>query len=265
MDKKFNAGDEFIDHLLLKHNISLRAIYKFADKHMKELEQAENIFDLKEEKDKKLCFALFRLMAGKYASAVIESFCESYNITDSFLDDLFFEEHKLFLIAAFIYNPSFFTMSWNLCGIIRSQLAYRAEALKEAQKPQTGAVIVVIFQRNIKAFMASSADKILREIWSEDIDQDGIQGKLRILANNKDDSGMVQFRFKFKEYHSEPPYYLRVLYKTNSDNIEHTAELSVIAVNSAKNKELIIASTPQNGVRYEGGLTFKSLEVYKHD
>jgi len=138
MEKEINAQDEFIDQLLLNNNISLRAIYKYADEHMKELEQAENIFDLKEEKDEKFCLALFRLMAGKYAADISKSFCERYNITDSSVDDIFFEKNKLFLIAAFIYNPSFFAMSWNLCGIIRSQLAYQAEMQEDVREPETG-------------------------------------------------------------------------------------------------------------------------------
>jgi hypothetical protein len=255
---------ELVDQLLIKHKISLLDAADFANEHIKELEQAKNIFDLKEERDEKLCLALFRLMAGKYAADISKSFCERYNITDSSVDEIFFEKNKLFLIAAFIYNPSFFAMSWNLCGIIMSQLAYQAEMQEDVQKQETGKVIVVDFQQNIEILSASRADEVLQPIWSEDIDRDGIQGELQIRVNNKDNAGMVQFRFKFKEYHSEPPYYLRVHYKTNNDNIEHTAELNVITVNNADNRELIIASARQDSVRYEGGLTITSLEVQKN-
>jgi hypothetical protein len=260
MKRKLNAGDEFIDQLLLKYRVSLRRVYKFADEHMKELEQAENIFELKDDNDKKLCLVLFRLMAGKNSLAISKFFCDRYHINDYSIDDLFFEEHKLFLISAFIYNPSFFAASWNLCGIIISHLAYEAEAKKETQKPQNGTVVIIVFQRFIPAeHRASSAAETLKEIWSEDIDQDGIQGKLLIEAN----AGIVKFSFIFKEYRSEPPYNLRVHYKTQSDNVEHTAELNVIEVNSVRNRELIITSVPQHGIRYEDGFTITNLEVQK--
>ena len=264
MEKGLNAGFEFIDELLLSHRVSLLALSDFADTHMEDLQQAENIFDLKEEKDEKLCLALFRLMAGKYASAISEKFCNKYHLALSSVDDLFFEKNKLFLLAAFVYNPSFFTLSWNLCGIIRSELAFEAESQKETEEPERSEVITVVFLRPILALAASGADETLEEIWSEDIDLDGIQGKLRILANNKDDAGLVEFRFKFIEYHSEPPYYLLVRYTTQSDGIEHTAELNTIAVNSSKKRELVIVSAVQEGIRYSGGLTITSMEVHKY-
>jgi hypothetical protein len=258
MVKELNAGDEFIDQLLLEHHISLRNVYDFAEEHIRDLEQAESIFDLKNERDEKLCLTLFRLMTGEYAKAVSESFCNRYNIDGSSLDDIFFEQNKLFLIAAFIYNPAFFAMSWNLCGIIRSELAYGVKTqpgtIEQKNSPSP-------FQRTIHAYAASSADEARIPIWSENIDQDGIQGELRILANNIDNAGEVEFRFKFKEYHSEPPYYLRVNFKTNSDNTEHVAELNDIEVNDSENRELIIVSV-QNGIPYVKGITTTGMQKY---
>jgi hypothetical protein len=262
MTNKINVADEFIDQLLLKYRISLRAVYDFAEEHMEELQQAKKIFDLKDERDKKLCLALFRLLSEKNAAAISTSFCGRYHIADSSLDDLFFEQNKIFLIAAFIYNPSFFARSCNLCGILMSQLAFKAELLGEKQKP--GKSKAFEFPRTIPALAASGTDETLEEIWGEDIDQDGIQGKLRILAYNKDDAGVVQFRFKFGEYYPEPPYYLRVRYTTNSDGMEYTAELNIIAVNSSKNRELVIDSAPQKGIRYSDGLSIISLEVHNN-
>jgi len=258
----FDERNEFIDQLLLKYRISLFTVADFAKTHRSEMQQAGKIFDLKTERDEKLCLAVFRLISEEYSAAISECFCAQYKIASS-LDDIFFDQNKLFLISAFIYNSSFFARSWNLCGIIISHLAYQAELRDEPKKPQAGTVIVVFFQQDIEVLSASSADEVLQPIWSKDIDQNGIQGKLQILANDNDDAGMLQFCFTFKEYYSEPPYYLSVHYKTNGDNIEHTAELNVIDVNNADNGELIIASARQNGVRYKDG--FASLEVHKNE
>jgi len=260
MDNELNAGFGFIDELLLKHRISLRTLGDYAEKHMEDLEKAESIFDLKNEREIKLCLALFRLMAGKYAAAIGESFCGRYHITDSPVDDIFFEQNKLFLIAAFVYNPSFFAMSWNLCGIIRSELAFAKE-------------LQVISWENIKQFprfhvpavnAASSADGVLREIASKDIviEKEGVFGKLGILANNRDTTGIIQFRFKFNEFTNRPPYYLRVRYTCVSDNTERIAELKNVE-KSQRNRELFIYSQPQSGIPYGDGLTI-GLDIQKH-
>jgi hypothetical protein len=260
-----DEGNEFIDQFLIKNKISLLTIAEFGEEHIAEIEQAENMFDLKDEKDRKLCLALFRFMAEADAPAIIESFCERYNIADSPPDDGFFEQNKIFLTAAFIYNPSFYAMSCNICGIIRSHLAYEAEERGETPETENAAVIFIVFHRNIHVVTASGADEVLREIWSEDIDQDGIKGKLRILANNKDNAGLAQFRFKFNEYYSEPPYYLRIQYTTDADKVERTAELNTIAVNSGRSGELVIASQLLDGIPYGEGLTFNNIVIYKHD
>jgi hypothetical protein len=259
-----NAGNEFIDRLLLKYHISLRAVSDFTEGHREDLQQAGNIFDLKEGRDKKLCLAVFRLLSEKHAEDISESFCSRYNIDDTSVDDLFFEQNKLFLLSAFIYNPSFFAMSWNLCGIIQSQLAFQAKPQGATDKPQIAAGKVIRFPRTVVPLAASGAEEELQEIWTESIKQENVFGKLRIFANNKDGAGKVLFRFRFHEYRSEPPFYLLVHYISNGDNSEHTAELNIIAVNNNRKAELVIASEPEKGVRYGDGLTITSLEILRH-
>jgi hypothetical protein len=263
MERKVNAGDEFIDQLLLKYRISLRAVADFAEAHTEDLRQAGNMFDLRTDRDKKLCLALFRLFSED--PAVRESFCGRYHIAGSSADDLFFEQHKLLLISAFIYNPSFFAMSCNLYGIIKSQLAFQTDVQEKGKEHQSGAAIKIIsFQRTVIPYAASAADEILREIWSEDIKQDGISGKLRIVANNANDAGIVQFRFRFDEYRPEPPFYLRIQYETNSDHKVHGADLNSVAVNNSGKGELVIVSEAQSGIRYGGGFVITGLEIRQH-
>jgi hypothetical protein len=265
MEKKLNAGNDLIDRLLLKHRISLRTVSDFADKHMGELMRAEKIFELKEEGDQKLCLAIFRLLSEKQAEAISASFCSLCHIADSSTDELFFERNRLFLLSAFIYNPSFFAMSWNLCGIMRSHLTAQAESSIDGQEQKNGAARLIPFQRTMHVLAASSADEALREIWSETVYLDGISGRLRILANDKDDAGLMQFRFRFSAYHPEPPFYLRVFYTTNSDSGEHVVELSTVAVNNSGKGELVIASELQRGIRYSEGFVITAMERLRHD
>ena len=133
MINEINAGEDIIDELLIKHNISLRILSDYADDHMEKLLKAEDIFNHKEDKDKRLCLAIFHLLAGDHAIAICECFCERYNIDASLIGKRISDENVMFLLAAFIYNPSFFAMSQNLCGIIRSQLAFEAEERKKMQ------------------------------------------------------------------------------------------------------------------------------------
>jgi len=267
MELESSSTLDFIDELLLKHRVSLLALSDFADVHMDDLQRAERIFDLKEERDGKLCLALFRLLAGKHEAAISESFCNRYNL-DTSLDDFSFEKNKLFLLAAFVYNPSFFAMSWNLCGIIRCELALRKELQEETPKQETGSVFSIVPKRRINigvdVLAASSAGEEMEEIWSGNIAEEGICGKLRISANNKDDAGEVYFAFEFKEYSPGLPFFLQVRYTTSIDRIEHIAKLT-IEHNSARKKVLIISSEPQRGIRYGGGITITDIEVLAHD
>ena len=263
MDTHFSTQDEFMDDLLLKHRISLRVLSDFAENHIEELKHAEDIFDLRDEHDEKLCLSVFCLMAGENAPAVRNNFCNRYQINDSSVDEIFFERNKLFLIAAFAYNPVFFAMCWNLCGIIASQLAMEAESQNETITPKKNKSVNLFFQRRVEVPAASGADEALREIWAESIDLDGVQGNLRIRANNRDDAGEMEFRFRFSEYHGEPLYFLKVHFTAKSDESRHIAELNKIAVNSKRKKELIIASSVQSGIHYSEGFTITSIEVEK--
>jgi len=261
MNKEINTSFDFLDSLLLKHNISLHTLSDYAEEHMQELNQAENIFNLKEEKDIKLCLCLFRLMAERFSAEISECFCKRYNISDSKVDDITYEKNKLFLLAAFVYNPSFFSMSWNLCGIIRSELAIQKEAHKNVNSNVT--VIQLFFF--VKALAAGGANETIEKIWDETIDQEGICGQLQIKANNKNNAGKLQFFFKFKEYHPKPPCHLVIHFITESDKIVYTAEIKEVLLNSSRNKELVIASSELDGIRYTGGIKITGMEVHKHE
>ena len=260
MTMPINSGLEFIDRLLMNYRISLRTVSSFAEQYGDELQRAQDIFALGSERDQKLCQALFRLLSKEEAKELGDYFCRKYQIQDR-LDDIFFEENKLFLIAAFVCNPAFFTLSWNICGLIKTEMALEGES----QQPiQTQTMVLVWFAiPDIIVRAASSSDPMLREIWSKNLDQEGVKGELRVLANNADEKGRIQFCFKFKEFLSPPPYYLTVRYTTESDKQNHVAELNIVDVNNIEEKELIIVSKVQRGVRYTEGITNIRIEVQK--
>lgn len=258
MKQRLSAQDEFIDSLLLENGISLRNVYDYAEGHMNDLETAENIYSLNSERDKKLCLSIFRLISEEYAAAISNCFNAEYNINNITLDDSFFEENKLFLIAAFIYNPQFFARSWNLCGLFISHLAYEAGTRKETK--ELSQAIIVFWVRQVSVYNASGEKGTLKTIWSEEVNEKGIRGKLAIKANNKDDAGELHFRFRFSEYSPRPPFFLRVHYATEKDGKEHTAELTEWT-SSKRNRELAIFSITEQGIKYAEGLTITNLEI----
>jgi hypothetical protein len=248
MELELNEGDEFIDQLLHRYHISLLALGDFAEEHIREFEQAESIFDLKTERDKKLCLALFRLLSEKQAAAVSEKFCNRYNITNTSGDDIFFEQNKLFLIAAFIYNPSFFAMSWNLCGLIMSELAY------EAESASTEELSFVIERSDFFQYIAASgAGMEMRPVGNlVEINIKGIKGELSIDGNKENRA--VQFEFVFAEYHRHLPFQLEFLFVTEADKLTHQVKLDK-KLEDPDGKVLIISSPVLYDIDISKGIT----------
>jgi hypothetical protein len=249
MAVKLNSALVFIDDLLIKHSVSLRTVYDFAEQHGEELRKAGEIFELKSERDKKLCLSLFKLLAGKSAKKMSAYYCRRYGIEKG-PDKEFFEENKLFLITAFIENPAFFNMSWNLCGIIQTRLSLKKAPVTIKKTADDEEWLPF---GNMGFAFAASSGSFLETIFSESIDTNGIKGRLQVMANNENESGDVQFVFAFDEYSSRPPYFLVIRFKT-VDGKSHTIKLDTYDSNE-HSKTLIIQSELQRGIKYSGGFT----------
>ena len=259
---KINTALEIIDDLLSEHHISLRAVYEAAEKHEEDIKNIDRIFELKSEDDKKLCLGVLRLLAGEKAEEVCNYFCNKYLIENN-LDDIFYAKNKVYIIAAFINNPSFLTMSINICGYIKTELTISAESKADieqtAMEREIGPVDFYIDRIDLKT--ASTSDEILKNIWNRSLDEKNIKGELFIDASDYEGRGRVQFTFIFAEYTPAPPFYLTIRYKTISDNKEHKAELFRIAANDSENRELIIESRIYRGVSYGEGIKEIRIEL----
>jgi hypothetical protein len=192
MSVNYNAGVDFIDKLLVKYRISLRTVYRFAEEHDSEIQGIEGIFDLKTERDKKLCLVLFRLLSGR-SEEIGSHFSNRYGFADS-LDDLFYEQNKLLLITAFMYNPPFFAMAWNLCGLVLADIADKSTG-RENEGPVGGTKIIVFPQAlKVHRLAASGTEEGLRQFGkSHHVSVGDYSGELQIMS---DAEGYLQFRFK---------------------------------------------------------------------
>jgi hypothetical protein len=184
---------------MLQHHISLRNVYDYADSHKNELQCIENIFELGSEKDKQLCLALFRLIAKNEERRIANYFCNEYRFDDN-LDDMFFEQNKILLITAFIYNPAFFAMAWNLCGIIKAEIAVDQNDLQVLKRNNAQQVFRFYNGAGKVHNLAASGKDVGNKKFGEmlRVSFDETKGELQLLG---DDSGTLKLRFKFdKEY-----------------------------------------------------------------
>jgi transcriptional regulator with XRE-family HTH domain len=132
-------------------------------------------------------------------------------------------------------------------GFINSLKVYEEEKMKYTNN---------VIQNNTIYFAAASGDDDeLIEIWNKTISEQSINGKLWITANNKNTAGKMQCYFKFAQYHSEPPFYMQIQFKTPKDNKNHSIALQLLDVNSEKHQELIIKSELHTNICYEDGIT----------
>jgi hypothetical protein len=208
--------EDFIDDMLIKHNISLEKTIAYAKEHRAELEGMKRIFKLENADDARFLLSLPALMVPAIADNVVSYFRKEKAgdpVIEATEPDI--ENCKLPLLSAFIHNPSFFTMAWNWCAMIRQELQARTnprrsfEVIKGEKAPQfvskrTG--LNIKYQRQA----ASGADAVVQDgEW--DIQRDNVL--LGLLWLEITERG-TRFVFQFTDYTPEPSCYLVLKYKT---------------------------------------------------
>ncbi|MCL2804991.1 MAG: hypothetical protein FWD26_03530 [Treponema sp.] len=243
-------GADFLDTMLLRNNISLNSIAKYSSKNNDELMNMENIFNLKSKDDFSCCLTIPFLLDPHAAQDIIAYFKNEEQdnpYVKSSLPDV--EKYKLLLASAFVFNPSFFAMSWNWCALIRHEL--QLQMLKGQKENKT---VQIGLQRRFPAsrpagilkvknpryrMQAASGTESIQEIgdWKVD-DKNDLYGHLWIKITN----GEVRFLFKFETYCESPPCYITVKCKTKDGREYSNIILKEIELNNPEKEELIIRS-----------------------
>ncbi|MCL2721442.1 MAG: hypothetical protein FWD47_08905 [Treponema sp.] len=119
---------QHIENIRKQFGVTLSTMSQFNRCHKDEINNINDIFYKKNENEKKLAM-LYLLSSGKEDEAV-KTFCEKTNLKDP---KTFFEQFKVLLITAMIYNPYFYTMAVNYRGLVNAGLTI-GEAEKSIQK-----------------------------------------------------------------------------------------------------------------------------------
>jgi len=177
-------------------------------------------------------------------------------------DTAFFEENKVFLITAFIINPSFFSLAWNFCAILQWQAE---EQKKQAPRTDIRAVFYVIqLPKNYFQLQAASgAGAGLREIGSLKIAE--IDGTLTVYCSTGAETSFLQFRFRFDKYSHLRPFNIKAWFTAGKDGNEHSVMLDRLFANNADRNELVICSGQIAGIDVSGGISIIQVETIKNE
>ena len=250
----------YLDNLLIKHNVSLKKIYDCNVSQKENIDGIKRIFNTEDENDFLLSLVALKLITENNSDKFIECFQKDSEIFYN-LDDKFFRENKTLVLTAFIYNPAFFAMAVNMHGLI----AYELQKQKRLSVKVAGKISEFI--SNAKNFRvpsfqldyiaASSVDQGLISIMKkEDIDLNGIKGKLEIFGNAKDKA--VQFEFEFNEAQQLFPFFLEITYLTTIDKKTHK-----IRLDDKKNNKYVLTSFVQYKIDFTESVIIKKIKGVK--
>ena len=253
----------YINDLLVQNNVSLKKIYDCSVKQKETISQIKKIFDSKTYNDYLLTMTVLRVIEGNKAENIIGYFKKDCGI-DYNPDDKYFDDNKILVLTAFIFNPSFFSMAVNMHGLIMHELqrqnssaALLSEKLNDLKEKVSDLVSKEKYVNlNIPAFQlnyisASTSNHGLIEIMRKDnIDLGGIKGTL--IINGSEKNKIIQFKFEFPRPNRTFPFNLEISYTTKADNKKHKIILEKI-------NEYTLVSPEKNNINFTGSLTVNRI------
>ena len=222
-----------LDTLLLRHHVTLTAVYDCAVAQLDNLNNMEHIFDLENEKDAKLLVTIpVLLFTNKEAKSIIDYFKNEERenkLLQSAKPDL--EKYKVLLLSAFVYNPSFFSMAWNWCAYIQEKVRKQqgkpnlriVKSQTEKTRAVTGGTNTVDFPVSLRMdrrAAASAGNNSFGKITHlKDI------GELKQLVKEEDEHCYFQFSLKITNERLLRPFTLEIDFTTLEDGKEHHTKI----------------------------------------
>ena len=227
--KNNNTQAAFINLLLKEHGIALEAVVGCAKDRLAELEQMKDIYALKRTSDAELLLTLPQLLISseKTAAQVIEYFRneEPGNpLLQSAEPDL--ARHKLLLISAFVYNPSFFSMAWNWCAYIQEKVRKQqtlpelklVKSETEMTKTANSGFIIVYRMGLLKRRRVAATSG--NHLFDEATPLEGI-GELRQFVEEREGHYYFQFGLSITNEQLSRPFVLEIDFTTVNDGIAY--------------------------------------------
>jgi hypothetical protein len=249
MDSKIK-GSDFLDSLLLRFRITLRDLADCDSAHHGEIEDMERIFDLKSAEDVRRLLVVPRLLDPLAADKIIAYLRDEEKekaVMDTEEGD--FEEYKLLLAAAFVFNPSFFAAAWNWCAFVRQEL--------QKQKQSPFEIVVFgkqVFRSDQEPVIEYRAASGAEPVWREFGKYKAPVGLIRFLCLDTGSFRYLKFNFT-PETPIYVPYRIEVEFVTG-DNTAHT----LIAINESGGSGNIASDSGEN-VDYTLGLNLEKIWI----
>jgi len=251
--KPKNTVAAFINTLLEAHEVSLEMIVACAKEHSDELDQMKDIYDLRSNGDVELLLTLpLVLISSEEAAVQVIDYFKS----EEFENPLFqtaapnLARHKVLLLSAFVYNPSFFSMAWNWC-------AYIQDKVRREQSKQGLSLVKSGGEKREFPFKKRERKVIERKVAASSGNLDfgdstaieGI-GELRQLAEEIEGQLYFQFSLSVTNEQLLRPFVLEIEFSTLKDGKVHTVEIR----DNPDEPEQVIRSEPRDDIDVSLGI-----------
>jgi len=224
-----NYDQTSLDTLLLRHKVTITAVYNCAAINFSCLCDMEKIFDLKTAEDIKLLVTIPELFFTKTeAQSIIAYFLEEEKSSEFLAaaePDL--EKYKILLLSAFVYNPSFFSMAWNWCVFIQGKIRKgqpkpKLELVKNEKNSRRpdGSTIWELDRRIDRKVAASAGNRQ----FGEAVPLEGI-GELYQFVEEVEGRYYFQFALAVTSEQLSRPFVLEVEFTTMKDGKNHKIKI----------------------------------------
>lgn len=254
---KTDYRDKILEALFQNYNITLEALFDYADAHQDAILDMDSIFNLETEEDARCFLVIPRLLDPRRAEAIIAAFREEEK-ESSFvaIEEPNTEQYALPLIAGFAYNPLFFNMAIDWCVRMGRNVDVEIKPNKPVQEIGRDPFFWKYLGYLNMPEAAGGEDVTPIGFFTINDDEQNIHGELRVIERD----GGAEFIFRFAEYTEKPPYFIAVR-GIGSKEIK----LNHIRANNSSKNELSITSGKVSLFNSENELEYARIPEGSND
>jgi hypothetical protein len=253
--------EDILNDMLLENGISLPEIYRYNKEHKSEIEGFQSVFGMRTEEDIRKCIALIGIIYPEKAKDIASYLLNDKGIENStaFIakkEDVI--RYRIPLLTALVYNSSFFSIAWDLCNIILTEIVNNRVGTRETPTSEKDNVLenIIIFPQPFIINKVAASPK--REPGMRQFGKDCRSGDINAVIRTLRDNAGVKFQIKCS-FDKAPVYPLDVFLRTKADSKEHAISLD----QSNSNNPLQIYSAIVKGINYAEGIELIGIKLKK--
>ncbi|GHU46460.1 hypothetical protein FACS1894200_00040 [Spirochaetia bacterium] len=252
-----NIPMAFINNKLIQYKISLETIEDCVKKNLEEIQRIKDLFDLKTIEDARRYLTLPPLLFPSLEAEQIIAYLREEEKDNAILaaaePDL--ERYKVLLLSAFVYNPSFFTMSWNWCVYVQDKVRQQTSKSDKPEVESDGRIIFFVFEHQIDWRINKFATGSTVGFQSLAKRNVGDIATLEPMENKTEK--LFQFRFTVKDNKINYPCIVDIEFVTLSDGRNHKISIEYDP------KRPSARSAPVKEINYSAGIDIQRVVLKK--